>query len=81
MNTRDKEMLVSEWNKHTDAAEGVIQEAIRAAQDAAYQIGIERGFSCYHKAILALEHASCALLDAGNKAASEEIDKVLEEIQ
>ena len=80
MNTQDRDLLVNEWRKETDAAGAVIQEAVKSAQDSAYQLGFDRGFSSYHKVIKALENASCALLDAGNKSASEEIDRVIDEI-
>lgn len=43
MNTKDKIHLTDEWNRVTDSVEGVIQEAIRNAQDHAYQLGFERG--------------------------------------
>jgi hypothetical protein len=80
MNATDQGILSSDWRRETDAAESAIQEAVKSAQDSAYQLGFDRGFASYHKAIAALESASCALLDAGNKAASEEIDRVIDEI-
>ena len=67
-------------NKQTNALEGVLQESIKTAQDHAYALGLERGVSNYHQMIKALESASCALLDAGNKSASEELDKVINEV-
>ena len=80
MNTQDLTFLTDNWNKQTNQLEGVLQESIKTAQDHAYALGLERGVSNYHKMIEALENASCALLDAGNKAASEELDKVINEV-
>lgn len=80
MNTQDLSFLTDNWNKQTNALEGALQESIKTAQDHAYALGLERGVANYHKMIAALESASCALLDAGNKAASEELDKVIDEV-
>lgn len=80
MNTQDLTFLTDNWNKQTNQLEGVLQESIKAAQDHAYALGLERGVANYHKMIEALESASCALLDAGNKAASVELDKVINEV-
>lgn len=80
MNLQDLGFLTANWNMQTDALECSLQNAIKEAQDHAYAIGLERGIGNYHKMIAALESASCALLDAGNKAASEELDKVINEV-
>ena len=80
MNKQDLMFLTDNWNKQTNQLEGVLQDSIKTAQDHAYARGLERGVANYHKMIEALEHASCALLDGGNKAASEELDRLINEV-
>lgn len=44
MNKNDNNLLINEWNRQTNTAEGVIQDCVKRAQDHAYQVGLERGF-------------------------------------
>jgi hypothetical protein len=56
MNQNDLNMLTDDWFKQTNAAEGVIQDAVKRAQDYAYQMGLERGQGNINKVILVLEN-------------------------
>ena len=63
MNSRDKEILIDAWRKETDAAEGVIQDAISHSQNHAYELGIERGKLNLNKTQLVLEKMILAIDD------------------
>jgi len=92
MNARDNQILVDAWNKETNAAEGVIQDAIKRSQDHAYELGLERGKLNLNKTQLVLEKAIVAIdammIGTGTKLeqingveeAYDEIKKLYEEL-
>ena len=61
MNTNDMNMLIGDWNKHTNALEGVAQDTIKAAQDYAYQCGLERGKQNISRTIEVIEQTTKAI--------------------
>ena len=61
MNARDNQILVNAWNKETNAAEGVIQDCVKRAQDHAYQLGLERGKQNINKTLLVIEQTLKAI--------------------
>lgn len=61
MNARDNQILVDSWNKETNAAEGVIQDAIKRSQDHAYELGLERGKQNINKTLLVIEQTLKAI--------------------
>lgn len=60
----------------TKAADSALHESIQFAYDA----GFERGCARFNQLVIALENASCALLDAGKEDASKSIDALLDEV-
>lgn len=92
MNKQDENMLVSAWNKETDAAEGMIQDSIKRAQDHAYSVGLERGKQNISRTVAVVEQTIKAI-DAhmigtgtelerlnGIEEAYAELEKLLDEL-
>lgn len=78
MNPRDNEILIDAWRKETDAAEGVIQDAIKRSQDHAYELGLERGKLNLNKTQLVLEKMILAIDDmmVGKGTSLEQLDGI-----
>ena len=80
MNATDREFMVRDYDKASDEAQRTFEYSIIRLQDAAYNIGYERGCQHQSKMLQTLEQASQALLSQGLQAKSDEIERLIDEV-